>query len=153
MIFFAWGIIKAISQCGEDGWLGTLHCLMQMDDTAVLATSRNSLINKLRKLKCCSDNIDQSMHPIKSKFFTVNTNDREPITLDNVVISHVDSYVYLGTPMSNSPPEPPSTEPSETQNRSHHQIHIFLGKEQGRSLPRKRNSMAQRSEFLNHVHR
>ena len=101
--FYVDCIIQAISQCGEDGWLGTLHCLMQMDDTAVLATSRDRLINKLRKLKYCSDDIDQTMHPVKSKYLVVNSADREAITLDNIVISHMDSYVYLGTPMSNSP--------------------------------------------------
>ena len=95
-------MIKSINEYGPDGWLGVLHCLMQMDDTAVFATSRQSFIDKLKRSKQCSDKIKQSMHPVKSKFFTVNVDDKEPIYLDNVKISYQELYIYLGTELSNS---------------------------------------------------
>ena len=95
-------MIKSINEYGPDGWLGVLHCLMQMDDTAVFATSRESFIDKLKRSKQCSDKIKQSMHPVKSKFFTVNMDDKEPIYLDNVKISYQELYIYLDTELSNS---------------------------------------------------
>ena len=41
------------------------------------------------------------MHPVKSKFLTVNVEDRMLMYLDLVKISHTLEYIYLGTPMSN----------------------------------------------------
>ena len=100
--FYVDGIIKAIKDTGEDGWLGPVHCLMQMDDSIILATSRARFIEKLRTSKSISDILNQEMHPVKSRFLTVNVNDKEPIVMDNIVIKHVDIYEYLGTPLSNS---------------------------------------------------
>ena len=42
------------------------------------------------------------MHPTKSRFIVVNGNDKSDFVLDGVSISHVESYVYLGTPISNN---------------------------------------------------
>ena len=101
--FYVDCIIKAINETGEDGWLRMLHCLMQMDDTVILATNRTRFIEKLTISKCHSDILDQDMHPVKSCFLTCNTDDTEPIYLDNVVIKHVPTCVYLGTTLSNAP--------------------------------------------------
>ena len=101
--FYVDCIVQAISHSGPDDWLGLLHCLMQMDDTAVVATSRHKLIDKLVRLKRCSEDLGQSMHPVKSKFFNVNSDDVAPIPLGNVTVAYTENYVYLGTPMSNSP--------------------------------------------------
>ena len=78
------------------------HCLMQMDDTAVVATCRTRFVEKLLKLKACSDGLCQTMHPVKSMYCTVNVQDLSPIVLDNVTISHTFKYVYLGGNLSNS---------------------------------------------------
>ncbi len=101
--FFVDCIVDAIAASGPDGWLGNFHTLMQMDDTAIVATSHMKLVDKLRCLTQCSDNFGQSMHPVKSKFFSVNCHDKNPIVLDNVTVSYTEIYIYLGTPMSNAP--------------------------------------------------
>ena len=51
---------------------------MQMDDTPVFASSRQNFIDKLMIGKSCSDDLDQSMHPVKSNYFTVNVEDTSP---------------------------------------------------------------------------
>ena len=43
--------IEAIACTGLNGWLGSLHCLLLMDDTVVFATSRHKLEEKLKSLK------------------------------------------------------------------------------------------------------
>ncbi len=39
---------------------------------------------------------NMTMHSTKSKYFAVNTGDREPFILGDAVISYQDLYVYLG---------------------------------------------------------
>ena len=52
---------------------------MQMDDTPVFASSRQNFIDRLMIGKSCSDDdLDQSMHPVKSNYFTVNVEDTSP---------------------------------------------------------------------------
>ena len=95
--------IEAVSSGGPDGWLGDLHSLLLMDDTAVLATSRESMLRKLTALKKCTDNLQAEIHPVKSAFITVNTKDTCDFVLDGISIVHCNDYMYLGTPLSNNP--------------------------------------------------
>ena len=95
--------INTVNLAPDDDWLGSLHTLLLMDDTAVIATSRENMAAKLNLLKQASDDIGMIIHPSKSKFITVNATQNEPFILDEVVIEHTDIYVYLGTPISNEP--------------------------------------------------
>ena len=95
--------VDAIASGGPDGWLGELHGLLLMDDTAVVATSRRRMEQKLASLKACVDDLDGKMHPEKSRFIVVNDTDVRDFVLDDVRICHIDSYTYLGTPISNNP--------------------------------------------------
>ena len=45
--FFVDCIVDAVAASGPDGWLGNFHTLVQMDDTAIVATSHLKLIDKL----------------------------------------------------------------------------------------------------------
>ena len=101
-ILYVESTIEAVSSSGPDGWLGNLHSLLLMDDTAVLATSRESMLRKLTALKACTDNLHGEIHPNKSAYFTVNTNDTSDFILDNVTIAYCNEYTYLGTPLSNN---------------------------------------------------
>lgn len=94
--------IRKIAEFGVDGFLGVLHCLLLMDDTVILATSRDAMSIKLALLMEATKQTDMSIHPIKSKYFAINTLDQEPFVIDDVVISYQDVYTYLGTPISNS---------------------------------------------------
>ena len=42
------------------------------------------------------------IHPTKSKYLSVNGTGQVPIQIDNILISHTNQYVYLGTPISDS---------------------------------------------------
>jgi hypothetical protein len=71
-----------------------------MDDTIVVATSRERMSEKLAVLKQAADDIGMVIHPSKSRFMCVNTQDHNSFMLDNIEISHTHSYIYLGTPIS-----------------------------------------------------
>ena len=72
-----------------------------MDDTAVIATSRESLGIKLRQLKDSADQLGMLLHPSKSQFLVVNDNNRDPFIIDDVAIEYCEEYIYLDTPISN----------------------------------------------------
>ena len=57
-----------------------------MDDTAILATSRDKLEAKIQKLKSCVDEIGMVMHPSKSMYLSVNSPSSDLITIDNIVL-------------------------------------------------------------------
>ena len=101
--FYVDCMIEALDSGGPDGWIEVLHCVMQMDDTAVVATSRQRFIEKLRIVKHTSDALGQTMHPDKSKFLAINADDISPIVLDEVIIAHTIHYIYLGAKLSNAP--------------------------------------------------
>ncbi len=98
--FFIEPTIEACAATGPDGWLGNLHSLLLMDDTVVFATSRSAMERKLRDLKSCVDDIGMVMHPTKSRYIAVNTQDQMNFVLGDVIIEHTDSYVYLGSQIS-----------------------------------------------------
>ena len=57
---------------------------------------------KLSSLKDCINDLDGEIHPTKSHFIVVNATDTTDFILENIHISYVESYTYLGTPISNN---------------------------------------------------
>ena len=80
-------------------WPGSKELL---DDTDIFASSRESMLEKLKLLKQCTDEIGMTMHPTKSQFLTVNTNDKQACSIDDVSVSYTSGYMYLGTPILNA---------------------------------------------------
>jgi hypothetical protein len=93
-----------VQKCRPDGFLKDLHSMMLMDDTAILATSREALIDKMTIVLQCSNEIKMKLHPTKCKYISVGTSaiDREVINLGNIAITHCDAYPYLGVNISNN---------------------------------------------------
>ena len=83
-----------------DNVAGTMQLFM--DDTAVLATSRDGLNEKLALLIQAAKDIDMEIHPEKSKFMTINSNDKSPFYFDHITIGHVNKYVYLGSEIADA---------------------------------------------------
>ena len=98
--FFIDATITAVCALGPDGWLENLHILLLMDDTVIFATSRASLLAKLRVLKQKADELGMEIHPTKSKFMSTDSSDTSPIVIDSVIMSHTNTYVYLGAVIS-----------------------------------------------------
>jgi hypothetical protein len=92
--------------CSADGFLGSLHTLLLMDDTVLLATSRQKLEEKLAiVLDYCKQNgmvINQS----KTKFMVVNGTEEDMCSikingqLGDLEVAHTDIYTYLGSPIT-----------------------------------------------------
>ena len=96
-------LIKMVKERGpRDGFLSWLHLLMLMDDTVILATSRESLELKLGILKNYCDEYGMQINEKKTEFMVVNgsVRDKKVIVVDGMTVKHCTSYVYLGAIIS-----------------------------------------------------
>ena len=91
--------VRAVKQYGQDGWLNDLHLLLFMDDTVVFATSKIALQQKLVALKQCADKLGMIIHPTKTKYISVNSDEAAPVDVDDIRVEKTDQYVYLGSPI------------------------------------------------------
>ena len=102
-IIFMDELIRMIKQrCLPDGFLGWLHILVLMDDTVLLATSREKMMNKVKLLQSFCNSHGMIINEAKTKIFVINggEGDAEPLPVDGLVIDHCFSYVYLGSPFT-----------------------------------------------------
>ena len=99
--FYINDTITRIKQHQPDGFLKELHILLFMDDTVILATSRQTMIDKLNTVYKTSSELDMILHPTKSKYITVNTDDDLPFHIGPVTISYTTNYLYLEAQISN----------------------------------------------------
>ena len=70
--------VRAVKQYGQDGCFNDLHLLLFMDDTVVFATSKIALQQKLVALKQCADKLGMIIHPTKTKYISVNSDEAAP---------------------------------------------------------------------------
>ena len=71
---------------------------MLMDDTVILATSRDQLRKKLHILNEFCQESGMVINEDKTKFMVIHGTcyDRLPMYIGSVVLKHCDQYVYLG---------------------------------------------------------
>lgn len=88
--------------CSNDGYLKWLHILMLMDDTVLLSTTRDRMIEKLTLLKQYCDTYNMGINLSKTRFFVIGSSaaDKEPLIVNNVIVEWCDMYIYLGSPFT-----------------------------------------------------
>ena len=99
-VIFVNDLIKMIREnCEDDGFLSWLHCLVLMDDTVILATTRTGMTHKLRVMKNYCNLYGMKINKKKTKFFVINGchTDCQTITIDDVEVNVCPKYVYLGS--------------------------------------------------------
>ena len=97
-------LIRSMKEkCPPDGWLEWLHLLMLMDDTVLLATTRERAEQKIRILTEFCHVSGMAINQDKTKFMVINGKpvDKEAITTrdDNdyeITIENCNMYTYLG---------------------------------------------------------
>ena len=93
------------SRCSDDGFLGWLHCILLMDDAAVLSTNREQCEEKLRIMNEFCVRFGMKMNFSKTMFMVINGSekDRETLRIDGKEILHCKKYVYLGAIILENP--------------------------------------------------
>ena len=91
-------ILMIKSKCSPEPILGWLHTLMLMDDTVILATSREKMAEKLKLLDEYCASSGMRLNESKTRLMVINGSpmDKIPFVIANVVIKYCTSYVYLG---------------------------------------------------------
>jgi hypothetical protein len=86
-------------QCQPDGFLQWLHCLMLMDDTILLASSRASALQKIHILTAFCRTSGMKINDSKTKFMVIGgkADDHSPFEVDGLTITNTDCYTYLGS--------------------------------------------------------
>ena len=82
-----------------DGFLGDLHVLMLMDDTVILATSREMCINKFNAVLNYCEKYGMEINEKNTKFMVINhrMEDKLPLNTQNRKIDYCTEYMYLGS--------------------------------------------------------
>lgn len=96
--FYVNKLIRKLKEFGDDGYLKELHCTMLMDDTAIFATSREHLLQKIKVLTDFCEEYQMIINEEKTKFMVIGGNhiDRKEIQTVNIKINNCDEYNYLG---------------------------------------------------------
>lgn len=95
--------IHSICESSKDGFLKNFHSLLITHDTLILATYRSPMKYKVQLLHRTTAELETHIHPVKSRFLTVNSEDSTPFIMENMTISKVDTYIYAETPISDAP--------------------------------------------------
>ena len=86
------------TKCHLDGFLSWLHCLMLMDDTVILATSRVTFKQKLKILEEYCDEYGMVINEDKTKCMVIHGDsfDLIPFRIGDIIMKPCTKYVYLG---------------------------------------------------------
>ena len=87
-------ILLIKSKCSPEPILGWLHTLMLMDDTVILATSRESMAEKLKLLDEYCKTSGMRLNESKTKLMVINGSPI-PFILSNLLIKHCSSHGLL----------------------------------------------------------
>merc|ERR1712121_627705 len=72
---------------------------MLMDDTVIMATSREKCLKKLEAVLNFCEEFGMAINEKKTKFFVINSevNDKRPLNLRGKTIGYSEKYMYLGS--------------------------------------------------------
>jgi hypothetical protein len=114
-----------------DGFLGNLNMLLFMDDTVLLATSRNKLVDKFNVVLDYCDSYGMSINQSKTKFMVINGTDDDKNTIHcrSMDILYTDTYIYLGSPITDDGKSSTSITRQATSSAKHlNKLIAFLDK-------------------------
>ena len=82
--------------------INLFHILLHADDSLILATSKDSLIRKFKKLDeyCLENNIKLQLS--KCCFLAINSDEKSDIVLERGTICNESEFVYLGSIITDS---------------------------------------------------
>ncbi len=102
-IIYVNDLIKLIKDnCNDDGFLKWLHILILMDDTVLLSTTRERMIQKLSLMNKFCDDYGMEVNEGKTKFFVINgtIEDKETVRIGDLKVEPCSQYMYLGSPFT-----------------------------------------------------
>ena len=83
-------------KCNAETFIDWLHVLMYMKDTVLLATTRAAMLSKIAILYEFGNKYGMKVNLSKTKFFVINCGAGDADRVNDLIIEHCSSYVYLG---------------------------------------------------------
>ena len=101
-VFYLDQMVRLLRRHPPDGFLEHLHCLLYMDDTVLMATSRQACTEKLQSVLLFCERYGMVINETKTKVMVINgeQEDRAPIQTDDITVEHCSTYWYLGSPIT-----------------------------------------------------
>ena len=92
-------MLKALE---NDSFLVDVHALMLMDDTVLLASSRDKIIEKFTVLMRFCEKYGMVVNELKTQMMVIHGTrvDRLDFEVGGVVVKHTTFYIYLGSPFT-----------------------------------------------------
>ena len=89
---------KLMSNVPDDGFLGSMHCMLFMDDAVLLATSREKCLEKMKVLMEFCAEYGMSVNASKTQFMVVGKKESDvaPLRVQDIEVGYTNQYVYLG---------------------------------------------------------
>ena len=97
--FFINPLVKMLKRVDNDGFLEDLHSLLMMDDSVIMATTKERFIEKINILIQFCEDQGMVINELKTQFMVVNKDeaDKNDIVIrPDLIIRYTDKYVYLG---------------------------------------------------------
>ena len=93
------GMLKVL---GNDSFLLDVHAFMLMDDTVLLASTRERIIEKFTVLMKFCEKYGMVVNEVKTQMMVINRTaaDRYDFTVSGVAVKNTTSYIYLGSPFT-----------------------------------------------------
>ena len=127
--------------CPNDDYLADLHSLMLMDDTAILATTRETMLKRYDALVAFCEKYEMEINEDKTKFMVINGTEEDKISFckGGITVKNTEKYVYLGNPFSATGNMSVDLQLHADMNTKHlNKFNLFCVKNQCKPFPFKR---------------
>ena len=127
--------------CPDDDYLADLHSLMLMDDTAIVATSRERLLQRFDALVEFCEKYEMIINEDKTQFMVIDGEEEDRISFHKggVTVTHTEQYIYLGNPFLESGDMPASLKSHADLKTKHlNKFKLFCVKNQNMPFPYKK---------------
>ena len=95
-------MVVMIKALGDDSFLRDLHLMVLMDDTVLVASSKEMVIKKFEVLMKFCNQYGMEVNELKTNLMVINGNrtDRQAFTSMGLTVKPAKVYIYLGSPFT-----------------------------------------------------
>ena len=97
--FFINPLVRSLKQLGADNFLNDLHALLMMDDSVIMATSKEKFLQKIEVLMQFCEDQGMVVNELKTQFMVINHTEADKLDIlarPDLIIKYTNKYVYLG---------------------------------------------------------
>ena len=86
--FFINPLVRSLKQLGADNFLNDLHALLMMDDSVIMATSKEKFLQKIEVLMQFCEDQGMIVNELKTQFMVINHTETDKLNIFHTGLSH-----------------------------------------------------------------